>query len=87
MTVSLAAGGAFVTVYIPHLLAVGSKVIGFMPGYLKEDGYTSGTEFGIIGLFLTAAARPSPRPSSCWPWSGWPCCCSPTRTSPGAVPW
>ena len=56
ITVSLAAGGAFVTVYIPHLLAVGSKVIGFMPGYLKEDGYTSGTRFGIIGLFLGGRA-------------------------------
>ncbi|MGH3151066.1 MAG: glycosyltransferase 87 family protein [Streptosporangiaceae bacterium] len=56
ITVSLAAGGAFVTVYIPHVLAVGSKVIGFMPGYLKEDGYTSGTRFGIIGLVLGGRA-------------------------------
>ena len=56
VTVSLAAGGAFVTVYIPHVLAVGSKVIGFMPGYLKEGGYTSGTRFGIIGLFLGGRA-------------------------------
>jgi hypothetical protein len=38
-------------VYIPHVIAVGSKVIGFLPGYLKEEGYTSGTRFGIIGLF------------------------------------
>jgi hypothetical protein len=39
-------------VYIPHVIAVGSKVIGFLPGYLKEEGYTSGTRFGIIGLFV-----------------------------------
>ena len=56
ITVSLAAGGAFVTVYIPHVLAVGSKVVGYMPGYLQEGGYTSGTRFGIIGLFLGGRA-------------------------------
>jgi glycosyl transferase family 87 len=50
MTVVLAAGSAFVAVYIPHVLAVGGKVIGFLPGYLQQEGYTSGTRFGIIGL-------------------------------------
>jgi hypothetical protein len=53
MTVVLAAGSAFVVVYIPHLLAVGSKVIGFLPGYLQQEGYTNGTRFGIIGLVIT----------------------------------
>jgi Glycosyltransferase family 87 len=50
MTVAIAAGSAFVAVYIPHVLAVGSKVIGFLPGYLQQEGYTNGTRFGIIGL-------------------------------------
>jgi hypothetical protein len=50
MTVVIAAGSAFVAVYIPHLLAVGGKVIGFLPGYLQQEGYTNGTRFGIIGL-------------------------------------
>jgi hypothetical protein len=50
VTVVLAAGSAFVVVYIPHLLAVGSKVIGFLPGYLQQEGYDNGTRFGIIGL-------------------------------------
>jgi Glycosyltransferase family 87 len=53
MTVVLAAGSAFVVVYIPHVLAVGSKVIGFLPGYLQQEGYTNGTRFGIIGLVFT----------------------------------
>ena len=53
MTVLLAAGSAFVAVYIPHVLAVGSKVIGFLPGYLQQEGYENGTRFGIIGLVLT----------------------------------
>ena len=35
------------------VLAVGSKVIGFLPGYLQQEGYENGTRFGIIGLVLT----------------------------------
>ena len=53
MTVALAAGSAFVVVYIPHVLAVGGKVIGFLPGYLQQEGYENGTRFGIIGLVLS----------------------------------
>ena len=53
MTVALAAGSAFTVVYIPHVLAVGGKVIGFLPGYLQQEGYENGTRFGIIGLVLT----------------------------------
>jgi hypothetical protein len=53
MTVALAAGSAFIVVYIPHVLAVGGKVIGFLPGYLQQEGYTNGTRFGIIGLVVT----------------------------------
>src|ERR1700722_507176 len=52
-TIAAAAGSAFVAVYVPHLLAVGSKVIGFLPGYLQQEDYTSGTRYGIIGLFVT----------------------------------
>jgi Glycosyltransferase family 87 len=51
LTILAAAGSAFAVVYIPHVIAVGGKVIGFLPGYLKEEGYTSGTRFAIIGLF------------------------------------
>jgi len=53
VTIVLAAGSAFVAVYIPHVVAVGGKVIGFLPGYLQQEGYTSGTRFGIIGLLVT----------------------------------
>jgi len=52
MTVALAAGSAFTVVYIPHVLAVGGRVIGFLPGYLQQEGYVNGTRFGIIGLVL-----------------------------------
>jgi len=53
MTVAISAASAFTVVYIPHVLAVGSKVIGFLPGYLQQEGYDNGTRFGIIGLVLT----------------------------------
>src|SRR5579863_5302580 len=56
VTVCVAAGSAFVAVYIPHVIAVGGRVIGFLPGYLQQEGYTSGTRFGIIGLLLTGRA-------------------------------
>jgi hypothetical protein len=53
MTVVVSASSAFFVVYVPHVLAVGSKVIGFLPGYLQQEGYENGTRFGIIGLVLT----------------------------------
>src|SRR5208337_4668909 len=52
VTVAVAAGSAFAAVYVPHVIRVGSKVIGFLPGYLQQ-GYTKGTRFGIIGLVIT----------------------------------
>jgi hypothetical protein len=52
-TVAAAASSACLAVYVPHLLAVGNKVIGFLPGYLHQENYTSGTRYGIIGLFVT----------------------------------
>jgi hypothetical protein len=52
-TVTVAAGGAFVAVYLPHVLRVGGKVIGFLPGYLQQEHYATGTRYGIIGLFVT----------------------------------
>jgi hypothetical protein len=52
VTVAASAASAFVVVYLPHVLMVGSKVIGFLPGYLHEENYTTGTRYGIIGLFI-----------------------------------
>ena len=51
-TVTISAGSAFIAVYIPHVLRVGGKVIGFLPGYLQQENYTTGTRYGIIGLFV-----------------------------------
>jgi hypothetical protein len=43
---------ASIIVYLPHVLAVGSGVIGFLPGYLQQEGYADGTRFLLIGMLL-----------------------------------
>jgi Glycosyltransferase family 87 len=53
LTVTVSAAGAFTAVYVPHVLAVGSKVIGFLPGYLQQEDYTNGARYGLIGLLVT----------------------------------
>jgi hypothetical protein len=46
---SVATGAA---VYLPHVLAVGVKVIGFLPGYLKQEDYTDGSRFLLLAHLL-----------------------------------
>jgi hypothetical protein len=48
----VAAGAATIVVYAPHVMAVGSKVIGFFPSYLHEQGYSTGSGYEIIGLLV-----------------------------------
>lgn len=36
--------------YLPHVLAVGPEVVGFLPGYLQEEGYSQGSRFLLVGL-------------------------------------
>ena len=48
--------------YVPHLLAVGWDVVGYLPGYLQEEDYDSGDRYlllrplGLTGLPATAVA-------------------------------
>jgi hypothetical protein len=61
-----AATGTFAALYVPYVLATGTAVIGFLPGYLKEEGYSQagGARFGLAQLvsagpwplYLSAAA-------------------------------
>ena len=39
-----------VAVYLPHVLAVGVQVVGFLPGYLQEERYDEGTRYLLVGL-------------------------------------
>lgn len=52
-TVSAAVAGAFGVVYLPHVLAVGTKVLGYLPGYLYENGYVDGRRFALIDLLVS----------------------------------
>jgi len=42
--------GAVGCSYAPHVLAVGPKVLGYLPGYLQEEHYAEGTRYLLVGL-------------------------------------
>ncbi len=53
----LATVATVVAVYLPHALVVGWLVLGYLPGYLAEEGYQSGSErFRVIALLLPDVA-------------------------------
>jgi hypothetical protein len=60
---SAAAAAALVAIgYLPHVLAVGGRVLGYLPGYLDEEDYVDGGRFLLaqaIGLGGAAAAAAS----------------------------
>jgi hypothetical protein len=50
---SAGAVGAIVAVgYLPHVLAVGTHVLGYLPGYLREERYVGGDRFLLLGTGL-----------------------------------
>lgn len=56
----LRAGAAAVAVmvagYLPHVLVVGPRVLGYLPGYLREERYDGGGRFLLVGL-VTGTGR------------------------------
>lgn len=44
--------------YLPHVLAVGPAVLGYLPTYLQEENYGSGSRFLLLGL-LGLTGRPA----------------------------
>jgi len=57
-TVVLAAVVAFLIGYLPHLLAVQSRVLGFLPGYLHQEGYGGSGRFALLRLVLPDTVAP-----------------------------
>lgn len=51
-----AAAAVVVAGYLPHVLAVGTRVLGYLPGYLREEHYTGGGRFLLAGNVLVAVA-------------------------------
>jgi hypothetical protein len=50
--VGLAALGTVAVLYLPHVLRVGPGVVGYLPGYLNEEGFASGTRFALLNLVV-----------------------------------
>ncbi len=47
----IGAAGAVVAIgYLPHVVAVGLRVIGYLPGYLREERYGEGGRYLLAGL-------------------------------------
>ncbi|TCO42489.1 uncharacterized protein DUF2029 [Kribbella antiqua] len=58
LTTPIVAVGAFVASYLPQVLAVGTLVLGFLPGYLGQEGFSDGSSrSAILALVLPPAAR------------------------------
>jgi hypothetical protein len=51
-----ATAAVIVTAYLPHLIAVGGRVAGFLPGYLSEEGYDGHSRFALLRPLLPDAA-------------------------------
>jgi hypothetical protein len=53
LPILLRAGGTAaamaVAAYFPHVVSVGTGVLGYLPGYLKEEHYRTGSRFLIAG--------------------------------------
>ena len=41
---------AFLLLYVPYVIGSGIGVLGYLPGYLTEEGYSSGTRFILLSL-------------------------------------
>ncbi|MFC8448982.1 hypothetical protein [Kitasatospora sp. NPDC057223] len=63
LRVSAVAGSAlaaFAVAYIPYVALSGAGVLGYLPGYLREEGYDRGhlDRFGLLRLFLPDGVTP-----------------------------
>jgi len=47
-----AATGVLALGYLPHVLAVGPKVLGYLPGYLREENYDNGDRYILVSWFV-----------------------------------
>jgi hypothetical protein len=46
----------FLVLYVPYILASGPKVLGYLPGYLNEEGFDDGSRFALISVFVHGKA-------------------------------
>lgn len=54
--VIIAAVLTFVLLYLPYVIETGPKVLGYLPGYLSEEGVDDGSGFALVFLFVHGRA-------------------------------
>jgi hypothetical protein len=54
-----AAIGLIALGYLPHVIAVGTHVLGYLPGYLHEEGYSGQARFGVLRLLVGDSVAPA----------------------------
>jgi len=52
----LGAAATFALLYVPYVIASGFGVLGYLPGYLGEEGYESGSRFLLLSVVLPGAS-------------------------------
>jgi hypothetical protein len=58
LAVPVTAMTSFVLTYLPHVLAVGALVLGYLPAYLSEEGFSDGgSRYGVLALVLPMPVR------------------------------
>jgi len=56
LRVIVASVAVFLVLYIPYVIADGIQVLGYLPGYLSEEGYETGTRFIMLSLIAPGPA-------------------------------
>jgi len=56
LPVIAASVAVFLALYIPYVIADGIQVLGYLPGYLSEEGYETGTRFIMLSLIAPGPA-------------------------------
>jgi len=46
----------FGLLYVPYVLTTGLDVLGYLPGYLNEEGYEDGSRFALVSLVVKGDA-------------------------------
>ncbi|WP_120337957.1 glycosyltransferase family 87 protein [Cryobacterium soli] len=54
--VVVAAVATFALLYVPYVLSTGIAVLGYLPGYLSEEGYEDGSRFALVSLIAPGGA-------------------------------
>ncbi|KQO62753.1 glycosyltransferase 87 family protein [Curtobacterium sp. Leaf261] len=46
----------FAVLYVPYVVSTGPEVLGYLPGYLTEEGYEDGSRYALVSLVTSGTA-------------------------------